>query len=201
MGNIAVFGGTFNPIHSEHIKIIKHLSGLDFIDRIFVIPTYIPPHKTSEYLADEEDRINMCRLATEGIEKVEVSDFEIKRKTTSYTYYTVEALRNEFESDRIFVVCGGDMAITLDTWHRYEELKKLCTFLVIDRPDTDSKKLRQYLDGLKSGGADIEYTVCVTENVSSSALRSKLLDGGKEYEIPKKVLQYINEKGLYRNEE
>ncbi len=197
MGNTAIFGGTFNPIHSEHIKIVKHLSSLDFIDRILVIPTYIPPHKTAEYLAGEEDRLNMCRIAVEGIEKVQVSDFEIRRQSTSYTYYTVEALKNEYTSEKFFVVCGGDMAITLDTWHRFDELKKLCAFLVIDRPGTDSDELRLYLRRLEERGAEIHYTMCVTEDVSSTALRNELEKKETDGEIPIRVVEYIKEKGLY----
>lgn len=197
MGNTAIFGGTFNPIHSEHIKIIKHLSSLDFIDRILVIPTYIPPHKTAEYLAGEEDRLNMCRIAVEGIKKVCVSDFEIRRQSTSYTYYTVEALKNEHTDEKLFVVCGGDMAITLDTWHRFDELKRLCAFLVIDRPGTDSKELRIYLDKLREQGAEIHYTVCITEDVSSTALRNELEKRETDGEIPIRVMEYIKEKGLY----
>ncbi len=195
MGNTAIFGGTFNPIHSEHIKIIKHLAGLEFIDRVLVIPTYIPPHKTAEYLAKEEDRLNMCRIAVKGIGKVYVSDFEIKRKSTSYTYYTVEALKSEKE--KLFVVCGGDMAITLDTWHRYDELKKMCAFLVIDRPGTCSKELKEYLDRLCEDGAEIHYTQCITEDVSSTELRTKLKIKGSDCQVPLKVMEYIKEKGLY----
>lgn len=197
MGNTAIFGGTFNPIHSEHIKIINHLAGLDFIDRVLVIPTYIPPHKTAEYLAGEEDRLNMCRIAVEGIEKVRVSDFEIRRQSTSYTYYTVEALKTENIGEKFFVVCGGDMAITLDTWHRFDELKKLCAFLVIDRPGTDSKELKDYLDRLCGNGAEIYYTECITQDVSSTALREELKIGEADREIPLKVMEYIKEKGLY----
>lgn len=194
MSNIAVFGGTFNPIHNEHIKMIKHLSALDFIDRILVIPTHIPPHKAVGYLAGEEHRINMCRIATEGIKKVCVSNFEIKRQGKSYTFYTVKSLRKEYPDDDIFVVCGGDMAITLDTWHRFDELKKICTFLVVDRPGTDKEELRRYIDALIKDGAKIEYTVCVTEDVSSTDIRSNISDSK---DIPENISAYIKENGLY----
>ncbi len=194
MSNIAVFGGTFNPIHKEHIKMIKHLSSLDFIDRVLVIPTHIPPHKAVGYLAEDYHRINMCRLATEGIQKVAVSDFEIKRQGKSYTFYTIEALKDQYPEDEFFVVCGGDMAITLDTWHRFDELKNKCTFLVIDRPGTDKEKLRQYIDTLIKNGAKIEYTVCVTEDVSSTDIR-KNIENSKF--IPENIAAYIKEQGLY----
>ncbi len=196
MGNIAVFGGTFNPIHNEHIRMIRCISRLDFIDKILVIPTHIPPHKTAEYLASDEDRYNMCKIAAEGISKTEVSDFEIKRQGKSYTFYTIEALKEIFANDDFFVVCGADMAITLDTWHRYDELKKLCTFLVIDRPGTDKKELRDYILKLKENGAKVSFIDCDTENVSSSGLR-KGMDNSL---VPECVADYIREKGLYKNE-
>lgn len=194
MSNIAVFGGTFNPIHNEHLKMIKHLSKLHFIDKVLVIPTHIPPHKAVGYLAGDDHRLNMCRIAVQGTEKVSVSDFEIKRKGKSYTYYTVEALKEEYQNDEIFVVCGGDMAITLDTWHRFDELKKLCTFIVVDRPDTDKEKLKEYIDSLVRDGAKIEYTYCVTENVSSTNIRENINNNA---DLPEKVLEYIKENGLY----
>ncbi len=194
MANIALFGGTFNPIHNEHLRLIKHLSGLKFIDKVLVMPTHIPPHKTSDYLADDIDRFNMCRVATENIEKVTVSDFEIKRGGKSYTFYTVSALKEEYKNDELFVVCGGDMAITLDTWYRFDELKEICTFLVVDRPGIDVDKLRNYLKNLKDKGAKVEYTLCPTEDVSSTMIREKGLNTSF---VPQKVLEYIKEKGLY----
>jgi len=198
MGNTVIFGGTFNPIHNEHVKMIRHLSTLDFVHKILVIPTHIPPHKTVGYLADDSDRINMCEIATQGIPKVLVSDFEIKRKGKSYTFYTVSALKKEFPNDNFFVVCGGDMAITLDTWYNYRELKKICTFLVIDRPDTNPDKLKEYLENLKSDGAKIIYTVCPTKDVSSTKLREALSKGEEKIsDIPVNVAEYIRDKKLY----
>ncbi len=194
MGNIALFGGTFNPIHNEHLRLIKHLSGLEFIDKVLVMPTHIPPHKTSDYLADDIDRFNMCRVAVEDIEKVTVSDFEIKREGKSYTFYTVSALKEEYKNDELFVVCGGDMAITLDNWYRFDELKEICTFLVVDRPGIALDKLRNYLKNLQNKGAKVEYTLCPTENVSSTMIREKGLNTSF---VPQKVLEYIKEKGLY----
>lgn len=194
MSNIAVFGGTFNPIHKEHVKMIKHLSSLDFVDRVLVIPTHIPPHKAVGYLAEDEHRINMCRIATKGIEKVTVSDFEISRQEKSYTFYTVSLLKEQYPDDEIFVVCGGDMAITLDTWHRFDELKKMCTFLVVDRPGTDKEELRRYIDALVKDGAKIEYTFCVTDDVSSTDIRNDI-ENSKD--VPDSILSYIKENGLY----
>ena len=189
-----MFGGTFNPIHSEHKKLIKHLSSLEYLDKVLVMPTHIPPHKTADFLADDIHRLNMCRIAVGNTEKVSVSDFEINRKGKSYTFYTVEALKKEYPRDELFVVCGGDMAITLASWHRFDELKKMCTFLVVDRPGTDKQKLREYIDALILNGAKIRYTECVTQDVSSTNIRENI-EHSKF--IPKEVYAYIKEHGLY----
>lgn len=194
MGNIAVFGGTFNPIHNEHVKMIKHISSLGFIDKVLVIPTHIPPHKDCNYLADDIHRINMCRVAIKGIDKAEVSDFEIKLQGKSYTYYTVSGLRKIYNQDKIYVVCGGDMAVTLDTWHRFDELKKLCAFLVIDRPGTDKKALKEYIASLSQQGAQIEYTYLETGDVSSTKIRENVAESK---DIPAAVAEYIKENKLY----
>lgn len=194
MGNIALFGGTFNPIHNEHIKLINHLSNLDYINNVIVMPTHIPPHKTFDCLADDKDRLSMCRIATQNIKKVIVSDLEIKRSGKSYTYYTVTALKEEHKNDEIFVVCGADMAITLNEWHRFDELKEICSFLVVDRPGTDAVELKCYLDGLAKNGAKVQYTECHTADISSTMVRN---GGFNTSLVPQKVLEYIKEKGLY----
>ncbi|MBE6728838.1 MAG: nicotinate (nicotinamide) nucleotide adenylyltransferase [Ruminococcaceae bacterium] len=195
MANIAVFGGTFNPIHSQHIKMIKCISQLEFIDSVIVMPTNIPPHKSTTFLADGIDRYNMCSIATREIKNVTVSDFEIKRQEKSYTFYTVKALKEKYKNDKLFIVCGGDMAITLNTWFNYEELKKTCSFLVINRPGTDKNKLKAYLDSLRNGGADITEVLCETLDVSSTKVRNEQ----DLTEVPVEVLHYIKEKGLYTN--
>lgn len=196
MGNIAVFGGTFNPIHSEHIKIIEFVSKLCFIDKVIVMPTHIPPHKETKNLASDNDRFNMCKIAVEDIEKVIVSDFEINRQGKSYSFYTFEALKKEYEKDELFLVCGGDMAITLDTWYNFDGLKKLCTFLVINRPGTDKDELNTYLDKLTKEGAKVIVLDCVTADVSSTAERKSR----NMHNVTAKVYDYIKEKGLYKND-
>ena len=79
MDKIAVFGGTFNPFHNGHLQIIESLIKLDVFKKIIVIPTNIPPHKTSSYLASGEDRLNMCKLALSSYPQVYISDIEILR--------------------------------------------------------------------------------------------------------------------------
>lgn len=202
MGNIALFGGTFNPIHNEHIKMIRHIACLPFIDKVLVMPTHIPPHKTAICLASDNDRLTMCSIVLKDMEKVEVSDFEIKREGKSYTFYTIEALKKEYPDDKFYVVCGGDMAITLDTWHRYDELKDICSFLVINRPDTDTKELKSYTDKLCQNGADILFTHCVTKDISSTLIREKLKKGEEMGDIvDEKVLEFIKNKKLYEGDE
>ena len=91
---ILLFGGTFDPVHNEHVKLVK--GGIKELspDKIVVIPSFIPPHK-SEASASPEDRLNMARLAFSFDERIEIDDLEIKRGGQSYTYLTVTYFREK----------------------------------------------------------------------------------------------------------
>lgn len=117
---IGIFGGTFNPPHRGHRHIAEDFreqmaeSGLP-LDKILVIPTFVPPHKAAPELATGEDRLAMCRLCfEEGI--FEVSNLEIERADTSYTYQTLEILREEYPTAEFYFLMGDDMLLYLPKW-------------------------------------------------------------------------------------
>ena len=95
----AIFGGAFNPVHNEHINMVKSaVAGLG-LDRVIVIPTFISPHKSGCLSARAKDRLEMCRLAFNGI--AEVSDYEVKRGGISYSYVTCRHFKKLYEDDEI----------------------------------------------------------------------------------------------------
>ena len=85
-----IYGGSFNPVHNGHIHLAKAAMKDFGLDRIFLLPSKISPHRSSAEYASGEDRLEMLRLACEGTEGLEVSDYEIKSDRVSYTIYTVE---------------------------------------------------------------------------------------------------------------
>jgi nicotinate-nucleotide adenylyltransferase len=125
MKRIGVLGGTFNPVHSEHVALAKSAVKELELDKLLVMPTYISPHKNTTP-ASSQDRLNMLKLAFLGQDKIEVSDYEIKRQGKSYTYLTVEYLKEQEDCELFFIV-GGDMLTDFKTWKYPERILNACT--------------------------------------------------------------------------
>ncbi len=198
MKNIAVFGGTFNPVHIGHIEMVKAVDTLDFIDEILIIPDKIPPHKSPEFLASEEHRIEMCNIAFKDIKKAKIDTREILRGGKSYTFDTICELKKEYENANIFLVCGGDMAVTLDTWYRFYELTELCEFLVFSRHGVSENEFNKTIETLKEKGAKITVINKKITDVSSTLLREKLkLSGETVGLLTKDIYDFIKANKVY----
>ncbi|MBQ4137590.1 MAG: nicotinate (nicotinamide) nucleotide adenylyltransferase, partial [Clostridia bacterium] len=197
---IGVYGGTFSPIHAGHIKVAKSFLTEMALDKLYVIPTCLPPHKDEIEGADAEDRLEMCRLAFDGEEKISVSDIEIKRRGKSYTVDTLRALKDEGE---LYLLCGSDMFLTLESWREADEIFKLAG-IVLGRRENDAltgdalEKHKAHL--VKDCGARVFEIEFDAIELSSSEIRERirLLRPIKDELLPS-VRDYIYENGLYRD--
>ena len=133
MDKIAMYGGAFDPVHNGHVHVMKAFMDCLRLERLLLIPTARSPHKAGERGASEEDRLAMCRLAAEGLPRVEVSDMEIRRGGKSYTVDTLYALKEAYPGARLYLLMGADMFFTLEKWHRYREILKLATLCPVVR--------------------------------------------------------------------
>lgn len=193
---LAVFGGTFNPIHSGHVKMIEYVLNNSIADSVVVIPANIPPHKISYSLADSEHRIKMCELAVKDIKNVTVSDIEINRGDKSYTIDTLLSLKGKYE--HLSLICGGDMIKTFNSWYRYKDILKICDIIAFKRQGVIDNDFSQGVQIIKNDGGNV--TVCDTDimDISSTEIRNRLLDGQLLNDvIPESVLDYIQENNLY----
>ncbi len=190
MSVIAVFGGTFNPFHIGHYEMLSNICELPYIDRVFVIPDKIPPHKTCEFLANDEDRIEMCRLVCEDFPKTELCLIEFEREGKSYTVDTVKALQQKYPNDTFYIVIGGDMLASLDSWYKWKELIKAVPFIAFSR---EGIAFDAHLNRLRLFGADITVIDKKITDISSTELRAITM---KEM-LPEKVYNYIVKKGIY----
>ena len=113
---IGIYGGSFNPVHNGHIHLA--LSAIDELelDKIYLVPSLISPHRSSAEYAPPDDRLEMLRLACRVSEKLDVSDYEIKSCRKSYTIYTVREFRRLFPNDELFLLVGSDMLMIFETW-------------------------------------------------------------------------------------
>ena len=194
--SVTVFlGGTFNPFHICHNQMAAALNALPEIDKVYIMPDKIPPHKECVFLAPDCDRIEMCRLAAADFKKAEVLLIEFERDGKSYTFDTVTQLKKRFPDTRFFMACGGDMIASLNRWYRWEELIKEIGFYAFRREG--EKGFDEAVDKLREKGAEIRVINTPIAQVSSTEIRQKLRNGENTELLPKNIQEYINKKELY----
>lgn len=132
---IAIYGGSFNPMHIGHEKIVDYVLDNLNMDKIIIIPVGIPSHRENN-LEQSDTRLKICKEIFKGNKKIEVSDIEIKSEGKSYTYDTLLKLMGLYgENNEFFEIIGEDSLKSLKTWKNYEELLKICKFIVFRRKD------------------------------------------------------------------
>jgi nicotinate-nucleotide adenylyltransferase len=113
---IAIFGGSFDPIHVAHVAIVENaLSKLD-IDKLIIVPTYLNPFKNSFNL-NPETRFELLKKVFHKFKNVEISDYEINQHKTSYSFNTVNYLKNLYNPSKIYLIIGEDNIKDLDKWY------------------------------------------------------------------------------------
>ena len=197
MKRIAIFGGTFNPVHIEHVLLCKSAIKELNLDKLIVMPTFISPHKADKTCLSATDRLNMLNLAFSGIEKVEVSDYEIKKEGKSYTYQTIEHFYSE--DQELFFIVGGDMLNDFKTWKNPQRILDKATLVVFERQAifTDFDKEQEYFR--KTFSTEFKKLSYVGKDISSTKIRtyskfSISLDGL----MSKSVEDYIKKNELYK---
>ncbi|MEG1043291.1 MAG: nicotinate (nicotinamide) nucleotide adenylyltransferase [Oscillospiraceae bacterium] len=198
---IGVFGGSFNPIHIGHIKLATFAKEKLGLDKLIIVPVGNPCHKESSNLIDGKDRINMCKLAFEGYNNIEVCPFEVERTEQSYTSTTIHMLKVQYPDDEFFLIMGSDMFLHFDKWHCYEELKDMVTVCVGARTSDVIDPIVEFSEKLKEDGCrTIVFNGGIFE-VSSTEIRDSFnkhyLEQMSSLIVPIKVIEYIVQNGLY----
>ncbi len=198
---VCLFGGSFDPLHNGHVSMANHALEKKGVDKVIVIPAFRSPLKESAHQAEPEHRLEMARLAFQGNPRIQVSDFEIRRRSTSYTIDTIRHFRNALgPAARLFWLIGADSVATLPKWKDFHELIELCDFIVIPRKGFPRSIVRQVEFRDKNIARKISdaFLDVPPVDVSSTEVRNLLARGGNaEGLVPAKVLDYIREKGLY----
>lgn len=216
---IALFGGSFNPIHMGHISFAQEAIKLPSVSDIYFIPAFVSPFKEGEEAAAPEARLEMVTFAVESFEHFRVLDIEIRRGGKSFTIDTVKEIMEFFPEEEISLMIGEDAFKDIEKWYEADELLKMVDLIIMVRPGGIGEAnnvpfggLAQLVESMSgfcydenskvitsSYGRDV---VLITENlsdVSSTSVREKVRNGRPVDElVPKKVAKYIKANCLYK---
>ncbi|MBI2400828.1 MAG: nicotinate-nucleotide adenylyltransferase [Deltaproteobacteria bacterium] len=210
---VAVFGGTFNPVHYGHLRLAEEAREICGLDRVVFMPTFITPHKLTESLTPAKVRFELVKAAIEDNPGFSVSDIEIRREGRSFTVDTVRELLKEPDIE-VFLILGSDSFNDIASWYEYEELLNLASFIVAPRPNNLPKPLEQVLPVelaskfwydsrvmalVNSCGNSITYLDTTPIDISSSEIRERVGRGRSvRYLLPDSAIEFIRKEGLYR---
>ncbi len=199
---IGIYGGTFSPPHNGHVNAARMFAAAESLDKLLIIPTFIPPHKTETSAVPAEERLEMCRLAFTD-DNFDVSDIEVRRKGKSYTFDTLTELKEMYRSDDFYLLCGTDMLLSFEKWYRFAAILSMCTVVCMRREEnaeTGVKLAEKIVELKEQCAADVRLIDAPPLEVSSTEIREKLSRGENVNDLlPTDVYRYIKEKGLYLN--
>lgn len=196
MTRIGIMGGTFNPIHSGHIKIAQAAYEQYALDRVLFIPSGRPPHKQQMKIASNEDRYNMVCLAISQYPFFEPSRLEIDKEGYSYTYETLNLLNECYSGSQLYFIIGADSLFEFEHWRYPDKILNSAILLVAGRGAYTTESMHKQISILeeKYGGhihiIDTEYT-----DISSTSIRNGTYN--HDY-VPDCVKAYIASHGLYK---
>ena len=183
-----ILGGTFKPVHTAHLVVADQVRQQLGLDKVLLMPEYLPPHVDAKGTIAEHHRLKMLELAIEGIEGLEIETIELERKGISYTYDTMLLLNERDPDTDYYFIIGADMVDYLPKWHRIDELVEIVQFVGVQRP--------RYKAGTSYPVIWVDVPLM---DISSSMVRDFVAKGRTpNFMLPKPVLDYIKKEGLYQ---
>jgi len=214
---VAIFGGTFNPIHVGHLRAAEEAAELLGLERVLFVPSADPPHKdggAADPLAPAELRLAWTRLATATNPRFEVDPLEVARGGRSYSVETVRAIAARLGAEPPVFLIGHDAFALMDTWREPEAIFALAHLAVIVRPPAAAGSLARWLPRRVRDDVEIEASGCEARHragtwlrlleiagleVSASDLRARLRTGRSvRYLLPERVREAVLASGVYR---
>lgn len=199
MERIGIYGGAFNPPHLGHILGAKYALQALQLSKLLMIPSCVSPHKVSPPNSPTpEQRLQMLKLAAAGEKTIEVSDLELRRGGASYTFETVDVLREHYPDAQLFLLMGTDMLLSFDSWKNPDRILSQCTLAVFYRgEDGEEESVHHKKQELESRGAKVEILNNPVTEISSTQLRRLLVFQAADSFLTPEVKTYIQEEGLY----
>lgn len=187
---VGILGGNFNPVHVAHLVVADQVQQQLGLDKVYLMPTCLPPHVDPKKTIDSSHRLAMLELAVKGNPNLAVEPIELMRKGKSYTYDTMRILTQSNPDTDYYFIIGGDMVEYLPKWYKIDFLVEMVHFVGVHRP---------------SYVGDSPYPIIWVDApqmaISSSLVREKVRLGASfRYLVPESIHQYIREKELYIHE-
>ncbi len=191
---LGLMGGTFDPIHNEHIALARAALEQFSLDAVLFLIAGDPPHKRIS--AGEQHRFDMAKLALSGEDRMFASGIELNGDKTTYTVDTLKLLKKELPQAELYYIVGEDTLIALQkTWRSVDEVYGLTRFISFARPGYDSK------DTAPNPRMRVEFAKKTPSSISSTSIRNRITQElPVEGELPRPVLDYIEQHGLYLHE-
>jgi len=219
--HIALYGGTFDPVHLGHMAVAHGLSQIFALDEVLFVPAYVAPHKRKEGVTPALHRYAMLALATQHEERFRISTIELDAPEKPYTFETLERVQEKLGSDaQLFFVMGADSWTEITTWRKWERVLTLSNHIVVSRPgydlsaehvtplvrerivDLSGLNIEEAAGRIESGESlKIYLTDAVNVNISATAIR-QAVRAGRDRDwldsVPSPVAEYIRKYGLYK---
>lgn len=185
MRKLGIYGGTFDPIHHAHLILAREaLESLE-LDRVVFVPAAVSPHKQADESAEAPVRLQMLRAAIADEPGFTIDEQELQRPPPSFTFDTVSAIRATDSAAELFFLLGQDNVAALPSWHRFNELRQLVEFVVLERTaivtEHPYRTIRRHID------------------ISATQIRNRVATGASiRYLVPPAVEEIIHARGIYR---
>ena len=208
---LAIFGGTFDPVHYGHLRCADEARQKLNLETLFLLPAGTPPHRKPPRVSTKQ-RLDMLQLALPEFPRLKIDDREIQRDGPSYMVDTLLELRAEFPTRPLLLLIGQDAANHLHSWHRWEQLFELAHIVILTRPGAKAqyrqdfeKQIQRRLSGdvtglLQSNAGGVLQLEVTPIDISATTIKSIIrLGRSPSTMLPELVLAYINENRLYLN--
>ena len=195
---IALYGGTFDPIHIGHLIVIENAINFLNLDKVIILPSSNPPHKKHMNKTPTNIRVEMVSEAIRDNDRIVLSTYESSDEEVRYTHETINYFTNKLKEHEIFYIMGEDSFMTIDTWRNYKEILKF-NIIVFSRTGIDKNSdLVKKVNKIKKDNPNIFLINTLNINISSTLIRDLVKNKKSiKYLVTDEVLYIINNRGLY----